>query len=241
MFDIGFWELLIIGTVTLLVVGPDRLPGLATFIGQWVGRARRFANYMRSEIQEELEAEHLKNLVNEQKEELQSLRREVEGVRDETETAARDIERSARGETGTVARGASEPEGQSDSSVQPDVAADHGVPGPAAAGDGGSRESGAAASAPSSDPAADAAEPSSATSAGKNSAAKKRSAKKAASKKKSSTKKAAAKSTAKKSVSKKSSAKKTSAAASSAGAGDTGRPAGSGTDGIESPGGGDES
>lgn len=104
MFDIGFWELLLIGTVTLLVVGPDRLPALATFAGHWIGRARRFTNYMRNQIQEELEAEHLKNLVNEQQRELDSLREEVEGVRDEAETAVREVERGARADTGAVAR-----------------------------------------------------------------------------------------------------------------------------------------
>lgn len=109
MFDIGFWELLIIGTVALLVVGPDRLPGLATFLGHWVGRARNFANHMRNEIQQELEAEHLKTLVDEQQKELNSLRQEVEGVRDDAQSAVREVEREAQRDqaastTGAVAR-----------------------------------------------------------------------------------------------------------------------------------------
>ena len=87
MFDIGFWELLIIGVVGLLVIGPERLPGVATMLGQWVGRLRRFANHMRSEIQDELEAEHLKQVLEEQNREMQSLRSEVSQVREKAESA----------------------------------------------------------------------------------------------------------------------------------------------------------
>jgi len=103
MFDIGFWELLIIGVVALLIVGPERLPGLVTFVGHWVGRLRRFANHMRSQIQEELETEQLKNLLDEQNRELNELRREVDEVRDDTARSlneARDaVERGTQPDT----------------------------------------------------------------------------------------------------------------------------------------------
>lgn len=95
MFDIGFWELLIIGVVALLVVGPERLPAVATFAGHWIGRIRRFANHMRDEIQQELETEHLKNVVQEQNRELQSLREEVAEARDEAVDAMQQDERTA--------------------------------------------------------------------------------------------------------------------------------------------------
>ncbi|MDH5409282.1 MAG: Sec-independent protein translocase protein TatB, partial [Gammaproteobacteria bacterium] len=42
MFDIGFWELAIIAVVGLLVIGPERLPGVARTAGMWIGRTRRF-------------------------------------------------------------------------------------------------------------------------------------------------------------------------------------------------------
>lgn len=90
MFDLGFWELLLIGVVALLVVGPERLPALASTVGQWVGRMRRFVNHMRHEIQQELETEHLKGLVEEQSRELQSLKREVADVRDDTDAVTRE-------------------------------------------------------------------------------------------------------------------------------------------------------
>ena len=90
MFDIGFWELLIIGVVGLLVIGPERLPAVATMLGQWVGRLRRFANHMRREIQDELESEHLKQVLEEQNRQMQSLRDEVSAVRSEAASAAED-------------------------------------------------------------------------------------------------------------------------------------------------------
>lgn len=87
MFDIGFWEILLIGVVTLLVVGPRRLPAVAVFAGHWFGRIQRFVRNMRDEITEELETEHLKNLVNEQKSEIDELRRDVQAARSEVQRA----------------------------------------------------------------------------------------------------------------------------------------------------------
>lgn len=96
MFDFGFWEILLIGVVALLIVGPNRLPGLATFAGHWVGRLRRMARTMRSEIQQELEAEHLKSLLNEQTEEISNLRREIQGVRGQAENVMRESTSAVR-------------------------------------------------------------------------------------------------------------------------------------------------
>ncbi|MDH5544067.1 MAG: Sec-independent protein translocase protein TatB [Gammaproteobacteria bacterium] len=69
MFDIGFWELCLIGVVALVVVGPERLPGLIKSTGYWLGRARQMAANVKSEIQSEVDkAEQLKRLMEEQEE-----------------------------------------------------------------------------------------------------------------------------------------------------------------------------
>jgi sec-independent protein translocase protein TatB len=67
VFDVGFFELLLIGVVALLVIGPERLPGLARTAGMWVGRARRFVGTVKQDIEQELKAEELKRILDEQK------------------------------------------------------------------------------------------------------------------------------------------------------------------------------
>jgi len=64
MFDIGFWELLLIAVVALVVVGPERLPKLIRTVGLWVGRANASVQTIRSEIAQELRAEELKQALN---------------------------------------------------------------------------------------------------------------------------------------------------------------------------------
>ncbi len=82
MFDFGFWEFVIIAVVALIVVGPERLPGLARQIGTWVGKTRRFVNSVRSDIERELQAEELKEILNKQQGEIQ----ELKGMLSRTET-----------------------------------------------------------------------------------------------------------------------------------------------------------
>ena len=56
MFDIGFWELCVIGAVLLLVIGPERMPEVAKQIGYWATRARRTVNQLRNEMRKELDS-----------------------------------------------------------------------------------------------------------------------------------------------------------------------------------------
>ena len=60
MFDISFWELMVIGVVGLIVIGPDRLPAVARKLGYWVGRARRFVNNVRQDIDREIRQDELR-------------------------------------------------------------------------------------------------------------------------------------------------------------------------------------
>ena len=67
MFDIGFWELGIIAVVALLVIGPERLPGVARSVGKWVGTAKRFVRTVQNDINIEVnKADELKRLLEEQ-------------------------------------------------------------------------------------------------------------------------------------------------------------------------------
>jgi sec-independent protein translocase protein TatB len=61
MFDVGFSELLLIGFVALIVLGPERLPKAARFAGLWVRKARAQWYAVRAELESELAAEELRN------------------------------------------------------------------------------------------------------------------------------------------------------------------------------------
>jgi len=54
MFDIGFSELILIGTVALLVIGPERLPETIRTASTWLNRLRRGFNEIKQEVQQEL-------------------------------------------------------------------------------------------------------------------------------------------------------------------------------------------
>ncbi|MBX9608851.1 MAG: Sec-independent protein translocase protein TatB, partial [Gammaproteobacteria bacterium] len=62
MFDVGFWELLLIFVVALIVVGPERMPGLIRTTGQWLGRAQRVARELRAEFEREAHTQEFKAL-----------------------------------------------------------------------------------------------------------------------------------------------------------------------------------
>lgn len=85
MFDLGFWEIVLVLVVALLVVGPERLPGLARQVGLWVGKAKRFVSSVRSDIERELEAEELKKILNKQQDQIQ----ELKGMISETQADVR--------------------------------------------------------------------------------------------------------------------------------------------------------
>ena len=54
MFDVGFWELILIFGVGLMILGPERMPRVASQIGRWIGRARRTASSLRRQLEQEI-------------------------------------------------------------------------------------------------------------------------------------------------------------------------------------------
>lgn len=55
MFGIGFWELVFLLLIALLILGPERLPAVARKLGYWSGRARMAADALRSQIEREMD------------------------------------------------------------------------------------------------------------------------------------------------------------------------------------------
>ena len=65
MFDFGFSEMLLVGIVALVVLGPERLPVVAKTAGEWVGKAQRFVAQVKSDIDRETELSELKKIQEE--------------------------------------------------------------------------------------------------------------------------------------------------------------------------------
>lgn len=86
MFDIGFSELLLVGLVALLVLGPERLPIAARQAGLWLGRAKRAMNTLKAQVNQELDSEQLRRELDEQP--LRQLEQQLrDGMRLEAPTA----------------------------------------------------------------------------------------------------------------------------------------------------------
>jgi sec-independent protein translocase protein TatB len=85
MFDIGFAELIIIAVVSLLVIGPERLPGAVRTVSLWLGRFKRSFNEIRQEIEQEL---HNDAVLKDLKETSEQVRSEAEDVRKSLQQAA---------------------------------------------------------------------------------------------------------------------------------------------------------
>lgn len=60
MFDIGFTELLLVGLVALVVLGPERLPGAVRTAGLWIGRAKRSFSTIKAEVEREIGADEIR-------------------------------------------------------------------------------------------------------------------------------------------------------------------------------------
>jgi sec-independent protein translocase protein TatB len=60
MFEVGFTEILLICGIALLVLGPERLPKLAADLGRWAGRARAMARQLRTQLEQEVPYDPLK-------------------------------------------------------------------------------------------------------------------------------------------------------------------------------------
>ncbi len=71
MFDIAFSELIVIGIVALIVIGPDKLPKIARTTGHLLGRAQRYVNDIKSDIDRELHLEDLQKLQDEMRQNTQ--------------------------------------------------------------------------------------------------------------------------------------------------------------------------
>ena len=62
MFDIGLSEIVVIGVVALIVIGPEKLPKTARMLGHLFGRLQRYVNEVKADINREMELDELRKL-----------------------------------------------------------------------------------------------------------------------------------------------------------------------------------
>jgi sec-independent protein translocase protein TatB len=67
MFELGFSELLVIGIVALVVIGPERLPKVARSAGQWLGKLNRYASQIKQDIDRDIKLEDLRKMQQDMK------------------------------------------------------------------------------------------------------------------------------------------------------------------------------
>lgn len=95
MIDIGITKLAIIGGIALVVIGPEKLPGLAKTIGTLLGRARRYVADVKAEVNRSMDLDELKKM----KDTVEGAARDVENS---IQTSASDFEKSWAESTGMV-------------------------------------------------------------------------------------------------------------------------------------------
>ena len=97
MIDFGFDKLALIGTLALIVIGPEKLPRVARTVGTLIGKAQRYVADVKAEVNRSMELEELKKM------------------KDTVETAARDVENSIHSTASEVERTFSDAAAQADS------------------------------------------------------------------------------------------------------------------------------
>ena len=128
MFDIGFSEIVVIGVVALVVIGPERLPKTARTVGLLFGRLQRYVSDVKADISREMELD-----------ELRRLQREMQGAAHDFEqsvkTAANDVASGVRNVESELNAAAAQATAPAPATASGEVSAGAPLPSPAAAGE----------------------------------------------------------------------------------------------------------
>ena len=97
MFDIGFSELVVIGLVALVVVGPSRLPVATRTIGALLGRAQRYVNDVKSDIQRQMDLD-----------ELRKVQQQVQSFGEQIQAGVQNVEKEVGSVTSSISEAATD-------------------------------------------------------------------------------------------------------------------------------------
>lgn len=104
MIDLGLSKMALIGAVALIVIGPEKLPRVARTVGTLLGKAQRYVNDVKAEVNRSMELDELRKM----KETVETAARDVESS---VSTAASDFEKQWQDATDTASQALSEPPG----------------------------------------------------------------------------------------------------------------------------------
>ena len=131
MFDIGFSEIVVIGVVALIVIGPERLPKVARTLGHMFGRLQRYVNEVKADINREMELDELRKLQSEVKSAARDIEQSVQTAVNQAEAGVRSVESQLN-----AAEAANAPHETADAGAAASSAAPAAAPGAAPAAGG---------------------------------------------------------------------------------------------------------
>jgi sec-independent protein translocase protein TatB len=102
MFDIGFSEIVVIGVVALVVIGPEKLPKTARTLGHLFGRLQRYVNEVKSDINREMELDELRQIQKDVKTAAEDLKQSVQSAAQDFESSAKEISAEINATAGTA-------------------------------------------------------------------------------------------------------------------------------------------
>jgi len=86
MFDIGFSEIMVVAVISLIIMGPERLPETVRTLSLWLGRVRQFVSSAREEIEDEVGIDEIRRQLRNEK-----IMRDLEKSKNELSVVAKDV------------------------------------------------------------------------------------------------------------------------------------------------------
>ena len=86
MFDIGFWELFFLFLLTLFVLGPEKLPEVASYLGKQFGKVQRYFSSVKDQIDSEVDSTDIKAILKDQELSITELQKRIKETQYESES-----------------------------------------------------------------------------------------------------------------------------------------------------------
>jgi len=86
MFDIGFWELFFLFLLTLFVLGPEKLPEVASYLGKQFGKLQRYFSSVKNQIDNEVDSADINSILKDQELSISELQKRMKETQNESES-----------------------------------------------------------------------------------------------------------------------------------------------------------